>query len=262
MSEPASPATSPHVLVTAAGGVMTVRIDRPEKKNALGGAMYAALAAALARAAADDAVRVVVLTGGPQTFTSGNDVGEFAKVSTEGGGLAAGAFLEELVGFGKPLVAAVAGWAIGIGTTMLLHADFVYAAPDARFRTPFVDLGLCPEAGSSLLMPIVLGTRRAAELLLLGAELDAAGARDAGLVTAIVDDPLGHAAAIAATLAARAPGALRATKALMRRAGHAQLVETMAAEGAVFLEQLQGGEAIEAVSAKMMKRAPDFARFR
>ncbi len=256
------PSPSPHVRITVDAGVMTVRLDRPDKKNALDGGMYGALAAALAHASADAAVRVVVLTGGPETFTSGNDLGEFVKVREQpGGGLAAGVLLRELAGFPKPLVAAVAGWAIGIGTTMLLHCDFVYAAPGARFKLPFVDLGLCPEAGSSLLLPLAVGPRRAAELLLLGDELDATAARDAGLISAVVVDPQAHAAQIAATLAARAPGALRATKALMRKASRAALDEVMAAEGEAFVAALSRGEAIEAVSAKMMKRPPDFRRF-
>jgi enoyl-CoA hydratase/carnithine racemase len=254
---------SDHVRVTTEAGVTTIRLDRPAKKNALDGGMYAQMAAALTAAAGDPAVRVVVLTGGPETFTSGNDVGEFIKVREQhGGGLAAGAFLHALTAFDKPLVAAVNGWAIGIGTTMLLHADFVYASAGARFKVPFVDLGLCPEAGSSLLLPLAIGPRRAAEMFLLGDELDAATARDTGLITAIVDDPLAHAAQVAATLAARAPAALRATKALMRRANHAQLATIMEAEGAAFLAALAGGEAVEAVTAKMMKRTPDFSRFR
>ncbi|MCB9562282.1 MAG: enoyl-CoA hydratase/isomerase family protein [Kofleriaceae bacterium] len=253
--------SSPHVVVTAAAGVTTIRIDRAAKRNALESAMYGALADALTAADRDPAIRVVVLTGGPDIFTAGADLSDFARPDASAGPLPFADFLAALTGLAKPLIAAVAGWAIGIGTTLLLHADLVYAAPTARFRTPFVELGLCPEAGSSLLLPALVGTRRAVEMLMLGAELDAAAAADAGLITAVVDDPIGHAHAVATTLAARAPGSLRVTKRLIRGATRGGLDAAIAAENAALAEQLGRGEAVEAVTARLARRAPDFSRF-
>lgn len=258
MSTAAAPAT---VRVTTEAGVMTILIDRPAKKNALDGATYRAMTEALVAATGDAAVRVVVVTGGRDIFTSGNDLGDFARIRAGGGDLAAMDFLRALAACPRPVVAAVAGWAVGIGTTMLLHCDFVYAAPSARFKTPFVDLGLCPEAGSTLLLPAVIGSRHAAELLMLGAEVDAAAARSWGLVNEVVEDPVARAAEVAATLARRAPGALRATKALLRRVSAAAVEATMAAEAEAFLERLRSEEAVEAASAMVMRRAPDFSRF-
>lgn len=250
-----------NITITSERGVTTLLLDRAEKRNALDGAMYRDLATALAAAAANPTTRVVVLTGGPSVFTAGNDLGDFVRIRQSGGDLAALDFLRELSGFPKPIVAAVAGWAVGIGVTMLLHCDFVYAAPSARFRTPFVDLGLCPEAASSVLLPATIGPRHANEMLVLGAEVDAARARDWGLVTDVVEDVVGHAARIAEQLAARAPGAVRTTKALIRRASRALIAETMAAEGEAFLARLHSEEAVEAVTATLGKRKPDFSRF-
>jgi len=251
-----------HVHVTTAEHVTTIRLDRPDKKNAITLDMYAAMADALAAAAADPAVRAVVLAGAPDCFTAGNDLGDFVRAA-QGGGDAARAlgFLRNLAAFDKPLVAAVAGVAIGIGTTMLLHCDLVYAAPSARFKTPFVDLALVPEAGSSLLLPALVGARRAAQLLLLGEQLDAPTALAWGLVNAVVDDADAAAAAAARKLAACAPGALRATKALTRRASRDAVLEAMRVEGEAFTERLRSPEAMEAFQAFLARRAPDFSRF-
>jgi enoyl-CoA hydratase/carnithine racemase len=248
--------TAPTVLVTTAAGVTTIRIDRAAKKNALDGDTYRGLADAFTAAAADDACRAIVLTGGPDVFTAGNDLADFARVSAGGGGLSAGDFLRALVEQPKPIVAAVAGWAVGIGTTMLLHCDFVYAAPSAQFKTPFVDLGLCPEAASSVLLPATIGRRAAAEMLLLGATVDAARAVELGLVTAVVDDPLASAAAVAAELATKPPIALRKTKELVRRVHRSDITDALAAEQDAFLGALRGDEARNAVMAMLAKRAP------
>ena len=261
MTSSPTPSPSEHVRVTTAAGIARIVMDRPAKKNALDGAMYRGLADGLTAAAADPAVRAILLTGTPDVFCAGNDLADFAKVRAGAGGLSAMDFLHALVACPKPIVAAVAGWAVGIGTTMLLHCDFVYAAPSARFRTPFVDLGLCPEAASSVLLPATVGPRIAAEMLLLGAELDAARARDAGLVTAIADDPVARAEATCAELARRAPGAVRATRALVRRPGQAAIADALAAEQAAFLDRLKSDEAAEAAMALMARRPPDFSRF-
>src|SRR5213078_3948079 len=159
--------------------------------------MYAAVSAALEAATGDPAVRAVVITGSRDCFTAGNDLGDFLRVAQGSGDTRGGvSFLRVLAAFDKPLVAGVAGVAIGIGTTMLLHCDLVYAAPTARFKTPFVDLALVPEAGSSLLLPALVGARRAAQLLLLGEQIDAQTALDWGLINGVTDDP--EAAALAA----------------------------------------------------------------
>src|SRR5215475_8539991 len=236
-----------HVHVTTVGHVTTIRLDRPDKKNAITIEMYAALGAALDAAAADPAVRAVVLGGTRDCFTAGNDLGDFVRAA-QGGGASALGFLSTLAGFDKPLIGAVAGVAIGIGTTMLLHCDLVYAAPTARFRTPFVDLALVPEAGSSILLPALVGPRRAAQLLLLGEQLDAQAALAWGLINGVVDDPDAAAAAAAGKLAGLAPGALRTTKALTRRASREAVAEAMRVEG-------------EAFQAFLARRPPDFSRF-
>jgi enoyl-CoA hydratase/carnithine racemase len=250
-----------HVRVTTADRVTTIRLDRPDKKNAITGEMYAALSAALDAAAADPAVRAVVLAGARDCFTAGNDLGDFVRAA-QGGDTASGLrFLHTLAGFDKPLIAAVAGVAIGIGTTMLLHCDLVYAAPTARFRTPFVDLALVPEAGSSILLPALVGARRAAQLLLLGEQLDAPTALAWGLINAVVDDPDAAAATAAGKLAALPPGALRATKALTRRASREAVSETMRVELEAFAERLRSPEAMEAFQAFLGRRPADFSRF-
>ncbi len=234
-----------HVRVTTADRVTTIRLDRPDKKNAITSEMYGALSAALDAAAADPAVRVVVLGGTHDCFTAGNDLGDFVRAAQGGSDTGAGlGFLRALAEFDKPLIGAVAGVAIGIGTTMLLHCDLVYAAPTARFRVPFVDLALVPEAGSSLLLPALVGARRAAQLLLLGEQLDAPTALAWGLINGVVDAPDAAAAAAAGKLAGLARGALRATKALTRRAGREAVAETMRVELDAFAERLRSPEAM------------------
>jgi len=244
------------VLVTADGAVTTIRIDRTAKKNALDTATYEGLTAALRATAADDACRAVVLTGGPEIFTAGNDLADFARASAGGGGgpSAAADFLRVLIEYPKPLVAGVAGWAVGIGTTMLLHCDLVYAAPSARFRVPFVDLGLCAEAASSVLLPLTIGRRAAAEMLYLGDELSAARAADLGLINEVVEDPLARATQVAAALATKPPNALRTTKELVRRVTRAQVTDALGAELEAFAAQLASTEARDAVLAMLAKR--------
>ncbi len=207
-----------NILIHEAGGVLELRFNRPDKKNAILGGMYDALTAALHDATARPEVRAVLIAAEGDTFTAGNDIGDFLAMS---GGLREAppaVFIRALAAFGKPLAAAVQGPAVGVGTTLLLHCDLVYASPAATFSTPFVDLGLVPEAGSSLLLPARIGHARAAALLMLGESLDAPAALAAGLLTGIVpvDELLAHVRAKAAKLAAKPVGALAATRALMR----------------------------------------------
>src|ERR1700759_2020090 len=176
-----------HINVSTADRITTVRFDRPDKKNAITSEMYAGLTAALEGASGDSSVRAVIITGSRECFTAGNDLGDFMKVAqTAVGEPTAGfSFLRALATFEKPLIAAVSGVAIGIGTTLLLHCDLIYAAPNAKVNMPFVDLGLVPEAGSSVLLPALLGPRRTAQLLLLGDTLDAPTALSWGLINAV-----------------------------------------------------------------------------
>ncbi|HEX4420144.1 MAG TPA: enoyl-CoA hydratase-related protein [Kofleriaceae bacterium] len=251
-----------YIQVTTADRITTLRFDRADKKNAITIDMYAALEAGLEAAAVDANVRAVVITGSRECFTSGNDLGDFLRVA-QGGGAVRGAlgFLHAIATFEKPVVASVSGVAIGIGTTLLLHCDLVYAAPSAKFKTPFVDLALVPEAGSSVLLPALVGARRAAQLLLLGEQLDAATAASWGLINAVADDPDAAAYAAAARLAACAPSSLRATKALTRRATRDTVLEAMRIEGDAFGDRLRSGEALEALQAFQQRRAPDFSKF-
>jgi len=248
----------------AAGGVQTLTLDRPEKKNALTGAMYGALARALRAGDADPAIHVHLLQGAPGVFCAGNDLADFLAAS---GGHDfdpdALAFLRALAGLEKPLVAAVDGLAVGVGVTMLLHCDLVFASPGASFRTPFVDLGLVPEAASSLLLPARIGHARAFEMLCLGAPFDAERARAAGLVNAVYPSPELEARAreAALALAAKPQAALRAARTLMRR--DRALVEAVIDEEiAVFKTCVRSPEAREAFQAFLEKRPPDFARAR
>ena len=243
-------------------GVATIEIARPEKKNALTRAMYIAMADALNAAVADASVRAVLITGQPGIFTSGNDIDDFAQ-RPSGAESPAFVFMKALLGCDKPVVAAVTGAAIGIGTTMLLHCDFVYVSDEARLAMPFVGLGLVPEFGSSLVVPQLMGNVRAAEKLLLGEPFTGADAVEAGIANAVLPaaEVVKHARRIAERFNALPPGAVRETKRLLRRAGSAALLETIGIEGSVFAERLQSPEAKEAFSAFFQKRKPDFSRF-
>jgi enoyl-CoA hydratase/carnithine racemase len=246
-----------------ADGVAQIRIERPEKKNALTAAMYVGLTEAFQRAEADKAVRVLLLQGSETCFTAGNDLQDFMNTPPRDEASATIRFIKQLPATRKPLVAAVAGPAVGIGTTMLLHCDLVYADPNARFQLPFVNLGLCPEAASSYLLPQIVGYPRAAELLLLGDPFSAAQALEMGLINGIT--PAGEVIATALTksrqLAERPAASLLLTKALLKRA-HARLVEeTMTEELANFGQRLTSPEAAEAFRAFFERRKPDFSKF-
>ena len=242
--------------------VLTIRINRPAKKNALTLAMYEGLTAALNRASTDDEVRAVLITGGPACFTAGNDLMDFLNAPPTSADSPVVQFLPTLRAFTKPLVAAVCGVAIGIGTTLLLHCDLAYAGRNARFHLPFVDLGLVPEAGSSLLLPQMLGQRRAAELLMLAEPFGPEQALAMGFVNGVFEpeEVEKEARSKALLLAAKAPAALRETKRLMKAAQAELMAKTMDAELEVFGAQLQGPEAAEALQAFFEKRKPDFPR--
>src|SRR5215218_10388323 len=229
-------------------GVATIEIARPEKKNAITGAMYTALANAFDAAREDPAVRAVLLTGQPGIFTSGNDIEDFVQRPASLEQAPSFAFMKALMGCDKPIVAAVTGAAIGIGTTMLLHCDFVYVSDEARLAMPFVTLGLVPEFASSLIVPQLMGNARAAEKLLLGDPFTGADAVEAGIANAVLpaDEVVRHARRVAERFNALPPGAVRETKRLLRRARTAALLETIAAEGQVFGQRLQSPEAKEA----------------
>ncbi len=249
-----------YILTEQRDGVLHVEFNRLEKKNAITVAMYRQLAEAFARAHADAKVRAVLVSGKPKAFTAGNDLNDFLADPPQSESHPVFAFLCALKDCGKPIVAAVSGPAVGIGTTMLLHCDLVYCAPETIFQLPFVNLALCPEAGSSYLLARLAGYARAAELLMLGNPFNAAKAQEIGLVNAIVplDRLMGTAQAAAKALARKPPASLQATRALMRGALMAGLETAMAAEARVFRERLSSPEAKEAFSAFLEKRAPDF----
>ena len=249
--------------VSVALSIMSIRFDRPEKKNAITAAMYQTMADALLAAEADAAVRVVLFEGSPAIFTAGNDLEDFMKNPPSGGASPVFRFLQAISHAKKPLIAAVAGAAVGVGTTMLLHCDAVYAADNAKFSLPFASLGLCPEAASSLLLPALAGYQRAAEKLMFGESFGALEAREMGLVNQIV--PVAELAAFARErarkLTALPAGALRTTKALMRGAQLQAVEAQMAAEGAHFRLLLASPEAKEAFTAFFERRKPDFSTF-
>ena len=254
------------ILVHTEAGVRTITLNRVDKKNSITQAMYGAMATALSSAVADDAVRVVVLQGDATVFSAGNDIGDFLSRSGSQSGLPEQSpvfqFLHALVDFPKPLIAAVAGPAVGIGTTMLLHCDLVYAGDNAAFSMPFVNLGLCPEAASSLLLPRLMGYQRAAEALLLGEPFMAEAALEVGLVNRVVPptEVNGVAQAQAAKLAAKPLSALVATKNLMKAGMRAEVKAKMAEEGESFGQMLAQPAAREAMTAFMEKRKPDFSK--
>jgi enoyl-CoA hydratase/carnithine racemase len=244
------------------GRVARIRFDRIDKKNALTAEMYAMLGGALAAAEADPAVRAVLLHGTAECFTAGNDVGDFLK-RPSGGVPPAKALFDVLPTMAKPVVAAVGGPAIGIGSTMLLHCDLVYAAPNARFQLPFVPLGIVPEFGSTFLLPLIAGYQRAAELLLLGQPFTAQKAYEAGIVTEVIPQEklIEHSFQIAASLASLPPESIRLTKRLMKARHGTTLAATIEEEMRIFGERLHSPEAKEALSAFLEKRKPDFSRF-
>lgn len=240
-----------------------VALARLDKKNALTGDMYAGLADAIAAADADGQVRAILLHGAPDCFCAGNDVGDFLRRPPLAQGSPSQRFFEAMQAVRKPVVAAVGGPAVGIGTTMLLHCDLVYAATNARFQLPFVPLGIVPEFGSTYILPLLAGYQRAAELLLLGQPFTAEKAKEVGIVSDVVspEELMERAVQVCEALAALPPESIRLTKGLMKKRHAAQVRETIAEEIEVFAERLGSGEAKEAMSAFLEKRKPDFSRF-
>ncbi len=245
------------------GGILTVAFDRANKKNALTLAMYEGLVAAYQRAAEDKAVRVLLLRGEGGTFTAGNDLMDFMQDPPKDEDSPVARFLKQLASFPKPSVAAVEGHAIGLGSTLLLHTDLVYAAADAKFRMPFINLGLVPEGASSYLLPRTAGWRLAAELIYFGDVFDAETAQRAGLVNRVV--PPGEVVAIATeraqALAKQPIGALMDAKRLLAAGTRDAIDSALRREGEIFTSRLTSPEAMEAFTSFFERRAPDFTKF-
>ena len=250
-----------HVLVDhRPDGVLSIVLARPERRNAITVAMYAALADAVESAADNAAVRLITLEGQGEDFTAGNDLGDFLQAMPQPGSgedLPVGRLLRALARNLVPIIAAVHGNAVGIGTTMLFHCDFVLAEDGSRFVMPFVDLGLVPEAASSLLFPRLAGRRRAARHLLLGEPFGAAEALDMGLASQVVPHGQlqGALAALVAALLAKPPEALRQTQRLLRREATEEILDRMELENGHFAERLQSDEVKQAITAFFAARA-------
>lgn len=235
-------------------GVLTLTFNRPEKMNALTRAMYNGLSQGLNEAAGDFAVRAVVLNAAGDHFTAGNDIKDFMNNPPTSQDSEVAQFLAALLNFPKPLLAAVKGNAVGVGTTMLLHCDVVVAGPTANFSMPFASLGLVPEAGSSYLFPQLVGYQRAARIFMTGESFNADAAIEMGLVTAKDDDPLAHAMKIALHISEQPPQAIINTKALLKAKNHDAVAAVMKAEFEIFAMALQSEEAMEAFMKFMSKK--------
>lgn len=251
------------VISSLDGGVLTITMHRPEKKNALTTPMYTRMAELVERAGGSPSVSVILLCGGRDCFSSGNDVTTFGSMD-EDQGAAPIRFLNAIAHCELPIVAAVNGPAVGVGTTMLLHCDFVVAGEEAVFRTPFVDLGVCPEAASSYLMPLQMGYLRAAQMLLLGEAVAADRAVEQGLASAVypVASFMDEARALAARLAGRSPTSLRTTKKLMRAPMLAAIEAAMAHENSEFRACFEAPEFGETLGAYLEKRPADYSKYR
>ena len=251
------------ILVTRMDRVLRIQLNRPDKKNALTGAMYDAMREAIAASNDDAEVRVIFIHGQPDCFTAGNDLADFQDLERMRRERPAMKFLEAISTAVKPIVAAVNGPAVGIGTTMLLHCDLAYAGQSTKFQMPFAALGLCPEGSSSFALARLAGHVRAAELLLLGERFSAEHAQSIGLVNGVLPDAelFGYVEAKVAQLAAQPAAAIRATKALMRKWTAAQIAQVLEAESELFGERLASPEFAEAARAFFEKRKPDFSRF-
>lgn len=258
--------SNPNIICENLPGILRIEICRPEKKNAFTQQMYGLLADAIGSAETNNAVRVILIHGQNNVFSAGNDLGDFLhnppnfKETTP----PVIRVLNALISLSKPIIAAAAGDAVGIGTTLLLHCDLIYAGDSAKFHLPFVNLGLCPEAGSSMLLPALVGYHRAAELILLGEPCNATKALEIGLVNAVIADStlLDYALAQAQKLAAQPPAAVRLAKQLLKRSTTEILKSTMQEEQQQFANRLQSPEAKEAFTAFLEKRKPNFSEFK
>jgi enoyl-CoA hydratase/carnithine racemase len=251
------------ILIERADGVLSIVLNRPDKKNAITAAMYQEMADGFYEAEKDPTVRAVLLRANGGAFSAGNDLDDFLNDPPKGLDAPVFQFLRRISVCPKPIVAAVAGVAVGIGTTMLLHCDMVYAASTAKFSLPFAQLGLCPEAASSLLLPRTAGYQRAAEKLLTGEAFDVNEAIAMGFVNGSLDagEVEGYALNKAKKLAALPASSLRVTKALMKRAQSSEVTARMETEAEQFAQMLAAPEAREAFQAFFEKRKPDFTRF-
>jgi enoyl-CoA hydratase/carnithine racemase len=250
------------IITERSEGILRVQLNRPAKRNAMTARMYVTLADVIHNAVGDEGTRVVLWHGAGESFCAGNDVEDFLKNPPGSRDFPQARLMNALLELDKPLIAAVHGAAIGGGTTMLLHCDFVYAGESAKFQMPFVNLAVVPEFGSSCFIPARIGHIRAAELLLLGLPFDANRAADLGLVTRVVPDQnlLAIAAETARKLAAKPAGALQASKRLMKQPFREQIAAAMKAENAEFSIQVRSNDAKEALTAFLEKRPPDFVR--
>lgn len=255
--------SAPLVLTDLADGVFTLRLNRAEKKNAITSAMYTAMGDAVLAAGAEREARVLLITGTPDVFCAGNDLKDFLGEHERDERNPTLRFMRALAEFEKPVVAAVNGPAVGIGSTMLLHCDLAYAGESAKFHFPFVSLGICPEFGSTELMPMMMGHAKAAELLLLAEPFTAAKACEAGLINAVLPNAQVEATARekALRLASLPPNALKVSKRLMKRHSSRGMLELILLEANHFIPMLKEGEALEAINAFLQKRKPDFTRF-
>ncbi len=236
------------------GNILVLSFNRPAKMNALTRSMYSGLATGLNEAAGDFGIRAVILTSEDQHFTAGNDISDFMNNPPTSESSEVSQFLESLLNFPKPLIAAVKGNAVGVGTTMLLHCDVVVASPSAKFSMPFASLGLVPEAGSSFLFPQLVGYQRAARIFMTGESFDAPSALEMGLVTSIENDPVNEAMKIAQQIAEQPPQAIINTKALLKAKSHDAVAAVMKAEFEIFAMALQSEEAMEAFMKFMSKK--------
>ena len=255
---------SDHINIETTDSVLTIGINRPEKKNALNGAMYFAVRDALIAGRDDQNVRAVIIYGLGGDFTAGNDLKEFLEfASTDQETFPAKEFLDVLIPYSKPVIAAVDGLAVGIGATMTIHCDLVYASEGARFQMPFVNLGLNPEAGSSYALPQLVGYHNAAEIILLGGIVTAKRAYDMGFVNAVVkqSELMDTAMAAAQRITELPPGPIRLAKSMMKKHFNHKIMETNEHEFNSFLDGLSSPEAAEAMHSFMEKRKPDFSRF-
>ncbi|MCP2051288.1 UNVERIFIED_ORG: enoyl-CoA hydratase/carnithine racemase [Pseudomonas fluorescens] len=245
------------ILLQREDGLLTLQLNRPDKKNALTRAMYTQLAEALEQADADSGIRAVLIQGSNECFTAGNDIADFLEQPPSDLDSPPFHFMQSLLNCRKPVIAAVAGVAVGIGTTLLLHCDLVYISRDARLRMPFVNLGLCPEFGSSLILPRLLGHAKAAELLLLGEGFTGEQAAAWGIATEAMgsgEAALAKAREVAQRFETLAPGAVQVSKQLMKSVDREQLRQVIEDEGALFVQRLKSPEAIAALSGFITRR--------
>ena len=254
-----------HIQTDLQNGVLHLILNRPEKKNALTSAMYTSLVEALARADSDDSIRVIVLRGNGDSFTAGNDIEDFVQKPWQGQSVPpAEQFIRAVAFARKPVIGAAHGLAVGIGTTILLHCDLVYAAEETRFMMPFINLAIIPEAGSTLLLPNMIGHQRAAELFLLAEPFSAKRAYELGIVNRVLpaSDLLSAVDAAAQTLTEKPAAAIRLAKQMMKQHLRADLDRVIREEVLAIAGQLESPETGEALNAFLQKRKPDFSQFR